>query len=143
MKLPNQEGTALLCLNESLLPRGGGKGFVPAATVARVNPQPLDFLIERGNRNQEAFRRFCLVPPGPLEHVHACAPPVHRAAREEIRRAAAARRGRSPCCGYFPAGGRHPLVPESRAPPRAPPRSPARAHFPANRNPSSASSPWT
>src|SRR5260370_42578498 len=70
MKLPNQEGTALLCLNESLLPRGGGKGFVPAATVARVNPQPLDFLIERGKRNPEAFRRFCLVPTGALEHVH-------------------------------------------------------------------------
>ncbi len=70
MKLPHQQATASLCPGEFLLPRGGGKGFVPAATVARVNPQPLDFLIERGKRNQEAFRRFCLVPTGALEHVH-------------------------------------------------------------------------
>jgi hypothetical protein len=45
------------------------KAIVAAAAPAYVDAQALDFLIERGERDHEAFGGFGLVPPGAFQHV--------------------------------------------------------------------------
>src|SRR6266849_7608877 len=53
-----------------LLSRGCGKGLVATATAADIDSQALDFLIQRGKRDHEAFGGFGLVPAGAFEHVN-------------------------------------------------------------------------
>src|SRR5277367_5350047 len=49
---------------------GSRERFIGAATAAYVNPQPLDFLIQRGERDHKTLGGFRLIPAGTLEHVH-------------------------------------------------------------------------
>src|SRR5215510_6347818 len=53
----------------SLLTDGGSEGFVATAAPANVDAQALDLLIERGQRDHEALRRFGLIPARALQHV--------------------------------------------------------------------------
>src|ERR1700720_656890 len=53
----------------TLFTDGGGEAFVGAAAAAHVDTEALDFLIERGQRDHEAFCGFGLIPAGALEHV--------------------------------------------------------------------------
>src|SRR5271154_5782396 len=49
---------------------GSRERFIGAATAAYVNPQALDFLIQRGERDHKTLGGFRLIPAGALEHVH-------------------------------------------------------------------------
>src|ERR1700758_2595294 len=55
--------------DEKLFADGGGEGFVGTAAAADINAKALDFLIECGKRNHEAFSCFSLVPCRAFEHV--------------------------------------------------------------------------
>src|SRR5277367_2250047 len=53
-----------------LFPDGSRERFIGAAAAAYVNPQALDFLIQRGERDHKTLGGFRLIPAGALEHVH-------------------------------------------------------------------------
>src|SRR5260370_17299515 len=54
---------------EKLLANGGGEGFVSATTAAYIDAEALNFLIERGERDNEALGGFGLGPSSALEHL--------------------------------------------------------------------------
>src|SRR5580704_14710532 len=49
---------------------GGRERFIGAAAAAYVNPQALNFLIQRGERDHKTLGGFRLIPAGALEHIH-------------------------------------------------------------------------
>src|SRR5215475_2579447 len=70
-----QEKLGLGVVTEAwLFARAGGKAVVAATTLAYVNRQALDFLVQRRERDHEAFGGFGLIPVGTLEHIHDDAP---------------------------------------------------------------------
>jgi hypothetical protein len=56
--------------DEKLFADGGGKSFVGATAAADVNTKALDFLIQRRERDHEAFGSFGLIPCGAFEHIN-------------------------------------------------------------------------
>src|SRR6267154_2450502 len=78
-----------------LLAARGDEGIVAASAAAHVDAQALDFLVERGERNHKALRRFGLVPAGALEHVSGEAAFALVRELHQPRRAAVGRRSRT------------------------------------------------
>ena len=74
-KLPKQKRRCVLAGGEGVGGAGGGVGIGDAAprwggrAAASFNAETFDFLIESGERDLEALRRFGLIPVGALEHV--------------------------------------------------------------------------
>ena len=48
----------------------GGQHLITAASAAHIDSEPLDFLVERGKRNEKTLGSFGLVPAGALQHIN-------------------------------------------------------------------------